>query len=219
LWVSFPLGRPFGKSNDAVFQKEVLLCALLLLERDAGPIVEDFPHDVDQNNEETAAACPVSFAPAPPPQGEEDLLLSRFRDEVLAMRSWYDLAKKKSGRTTTGISGLDAEGIAILFTDFLKNGGDTVVPFEGRTLADALTKASQDMIDYYLEAASAQPGQSTSPGALADWFWGETCAARVIGLVRKNCLQTGDKALCLVGKLLLIPRNQMHRFESSATGR
>lgn len=219
MWVSFPLGRPFGKSNDAVFQKEVLLCALLLLERDAGPILEDFPHDVDQDNDEAPAACPVSFATAPPPQGEVDLLLSRFQDEMLAMRSWYDLAKKKSGRTTTCISGLDAEGIAMLFTDFIKKGGETVVPFEDQSLADALTKASQDMIDYYLEAASAQPGQSTSPGVLADWFWGETCAARVIDLVRKNCLQAGDKALYLVGKLLLIPRNQMHRFESSATGR
>jgi hypothetical protein len=189
-----------------------------LLERDAGPILEDFPHDVDQDNDHTPAACPVSFTTAPPPQGEVDLLLSRFRDEILAMRSWYDLAKKKSGRTTSGVSGLDADDIAILFADFMKKGG-TVPVVEGQALGDALTRASQDLIDYYLEAASAQPGQTTSPGVLADWFWGETCAAQVIDLVRKNCLQTGDKALCLVGKLLLIPRNQMHRFESSATGR
>lgn len=218
MWVSFPLGRPFGKANDAVFQKEVLLSVLLLLERDTGPILEDFPHDADQDNDDAPIACPVSFATAPPPQGEADLLLSRFRDEILAMRSWYDLAKKKSGRTTSGISGLDADGIANLFADFLKKEGTAPV-VEGQTLGDAMIRASQDLIDYYLEAASTQPGQSTSPGVLADWFWGETCAARVIDLVRKNCLQTGDKALHLVGKLLLIPRNQMHRFESSATGR
>lgn len=218
MWVSFPLGRPFGKASDAVFQREVLLCALLLLERDTGPILEDFPHDVDQDNDDVPAACPVSFATAPPPQEEMDLLLSRFKDEILATRSWHDLAKKKSGRTTSGISGLDADGIAILFADFLKKGGTGTV-VEGQSLADALTRASQDVIDYYLEAASAQPGQSTSPAVLADWFWGETCAARVIDLVRKNCLQSGDKALYLAGKLLLIPRNQMHRFEPSATSR
>lgn len=190
----------------------------MLLEREEGPVLVDYPHDVFEDGEEPAA-CPVSFTTAFSPRGEADLLLSRFRDEILAMRNWYDLAKKKSGRTTTGISGLDADGIGILFTDFLKHRGETVPSVEGQALADALTKASQDLIDYYLEAVSAQPGQTTSSAALADWFWGETCAARVIDEVRKCCLQKGDKALHLVGQLLLIPRNQMHRFEGREIGR
>lgn len=206
-----------GRSNDAVFQKDVLLYALRLLEQEEGPILVDYPHDACEEGE-ALEACPVSFTTAPPPQGEMDLLLSRFRDEILAMRNWYDLAKKKNGRTTTGVSGLDADGIAILFTDFLVK-GNAVVPGEGQTLADALTKASQDLIDYYLEAASAQPGQSTSAAVLADWFWGETCAARVIDEVRQSCLHTGDKALHMVGKLLLIPRNQIHRFQGREIGR
>ncbi len=218
LWVSFPLGRPLGKANDAVFQKEVLLCALRLLEREEGPILVDYPYDADEGGGEEPAACPISFATAPPPQGEMDVLLCRFRDEILAMISWYDLAKEKSGRTTTGISGMDAEGIATLLVDFVRN-GRAESPVEGQSLAATLTRASEDLLGYYLEAACAQPGQATHPGVLSDWFWRETCAARMLDEVRRKCLQTDDKALRLVGKLLLIPRNQMHRFEGRATGR
>ena len=189
----------------------MLLATLRLLERDSGPILEDFPYDVDEALDEEGAACPVNFATVPPPQGELELLLSRFASEVMAMRTWYELAKEKNRRTTTGISGLDIDEIATLFTDFAKNGE------AGPHLAESLTRASEDLLGYYLEAAAVQPGQSSNPRVLADWFWGATCAARVIAAVREKCLQLDDKRLQLVGKLLLIPRNQMHRFEAPVT--
>lgn len=207
----FPLGRPFGKAGDAAFQKEVLLAALQLLERDVGPILEEYPHDAEDDESAPPAACPVNFTTVPPPQGEIDLLLQRFRGEVMAMQTWYDLAKEKSGRTTAGISGLEADAIAEMLAGFALT-GELTSGIAGQSLAETLTRASEDLLAYYLEAASAQPGQSTHPGALAQWFWGETCAARVLGEVRKKCLQMDDKAVRLVGKLLLIPRNQLHRF-------
>ncbi len=213
LWVPFPLGRPLGKAGDAAFQRDVLLAALKLLERDAGPILEEYPHDAEDDESAPPAACPVNFATVPPPQGEIGLLLQRFRDEVMAMQTWYELAKEKSGRTTAGISGLEAGGIADILAGFVEKG--SLVPgIAGQTLAETLPRASEDLLAYYLEAASAQPGQSTHPGALAEWFWGETCAARVLNEVRKKCLQMDDKGLRLVGRLLLIPRNQLHRFET-----
>jgi len=208
--VPFPLGRPFGKSGDAAFQREVLLAALKLLERDEGPILEDYPHDAEEESD-LPTACPVNFSTVIPPGGEIDILLSHFRGEVQTMRTWYDLAREKSGRTTTGISGLELEAIAALLVAFVEKGGEEPGA-EGPTLAETLTRASQDLLGYYLEAASAQPGQSTHPEALANWFWGETCAARVLDAVRRKCLQGHDKSLHLVGKLLLIPRNQLHRF-------
>lgn len=209
----FPLGRPLGKSGDAAFQKDVLLATLMLLERDSGPILEEYPREADDDDGAAPAACPVNFASAPPPRGEIDILLQRFRSEVMAMQTWYDLAKEKSGRTTIGISGLEPETIADLLADFAERGG-AGLRIESQSLAETLTRASEDLLAYYLEAASAQPGQSTHPGALADWFWGETCAARVFNEVRKKCFQMDDKDLRLVGKLLLIPRNQLYRFES-----
>jgi hypothetical protein len=35
----------------------------------------------------------------------------------------------------------------------------------------------------------------------------------VINEVRKKCLQQGTKEMELAGKLLLVPRSQMHRFQ------
>lgn len=38
-------------------------------------------------------------------------------------------------------------------------------------------------------------------------------AARVINEIRKRCLDMAAKDMRLAGELLLIPRNQMHRFD------
>ena len=64
LWVPFMLGRPLGVPNDAAFQSKVALSALQLLERDSGPVLEDFPDDApyaDLGAVEEAQNCPVSF--------------------------------------------------------------------------------------------------------------------------------------------------------------
>ena len=38
------------------------------------------------------------------------------------------------------------------------------------------------------ESVTAQPGRDTDPINLANWFLGETAAARVLNEVRKYCL-------------------------------
>ena len=83
------------------------------------------------------------------------------------------------------------------------------------SLATALRMAAEDLKAYYLEAVVAQPGQPTDSISLADWFWGQTAAARVINKVRMICLESNDKELNLLGKLLLVPRSQLHRFKVS----
>ncbi len=192
--------------------------ALQLLERPSGPVLEDYPHDAAGDDAETTpVACPVNFF-TPPALGMEGqaLLLQNFRTEAATMKTWHAISCEKTARSTAGISGLDLLGIAELFTDFVTN---TLVDAEvdGQRLSDVLRVAAEDLRTYYFEAASAQPGQSTNPMALADWFWGETCAARVINEVRKGCLKSEAKDMLLVGKLLLIPRNQMHRVDESSS--
>ncbi|MBX7201296.1 MAG: hypothetical protein K1X51_18160, partial [Rhodospirillaceae bacterium] len=64
LWVPFMLGRPLGVPNDPVFQQRVLRAALGLLEREQGPVLEDFPEDApfeDLGDEPEGLNCPVSF--------------------------------------------------------------------------------------------------------------------------------------------------------------
>ena len=91
-------------------------------------------------------------------------------------------------------------------------GGDSEL-LASDDLAVRLRLAAEDLKSCYFEALSAQPNQPTNASSLADWFWGETLAAAVINEVRKKCLQQGTREMDLAGSLLLVPRNQMHRFE------
>ena len=62
------LGRPFGVPHDAGFQRGVLIAALKLLERDQGPLLEDYPFDAphdDLGPEPEGLVCPVSFPGRP----------------------------------------------------------------------------------------------------------------------------------------------------------
>ena len=127
------------------------------------------------------------------------------------MQTWYDIARKKACRSTTGTSGLTPQEIAKLYAGFIAGDIDDT-ELKGKKLSDLLRMATEDLKAYYHEAVSAQPGQPTDAQTLSDWFWGETYAASVINEVRKTCLKHEAKDLILAGKLLLVPRNQMYRF-------
>jgi hypothetical protein len=191
----------------------VLVKALELLERSTGPVLEDYPEEAGEVEVEAAPlACPVNFASPPSQATDLETLLVDFLAEIATMQTWFDIARTARNRSTSGVSGLDNEQIGTLFADFLA--GEIVDrEVHGHKLADILRIAAEDLRAAYLEAVSAQPGQSTNPNTLADWFWGETFAARVINEIRKRCLDMPTKDMRLAGELLLIPRNQLHRFE------
>lgn len=213
LWVSFPLGRPLGNPNDADFQNDVLKHALSLLERDAGPVLEDYPRDAKESEvEQEAMACPVNFAKPSPEQNSIEELLQMFRQEMNLMQTWHALACEKTGRSTAGVSKLSPDEIGELFCDFIL-GLLEEKQLSGQKTSDMLRMAADDLKTCYFEGVSAQPGQSTGAAALNDWFWGETHAALVINEARKKCLQDTDKDMLLAGKLLLVPRNQLYRFK------
>lgn len=212
LWVSFPLGRPLGNPNDAVFQNEVLNHALSLLERENGPVLEDFPKDAKEDDTEQAPmACPVNFAKPAPEQNSMDELFQKFRQELNLMQTWHALACEKTGRSTAGVSKFSPEAIGELFCNFIV-GSLEETQLNGQKISDVLRMAADDLKTCYFEGVSAQPGQSTGAATLNDWFWGETHAALVINEARKKCLLYSEKDMLLAGKLLLVPRNQLHRF-------
>ncbi len=81
LWVPFMLGRPLGVPGDPAFQRKVVLAALSLLERESGPVLEDFPEDApyeDLGAEPEGLNCPVSF----PRKSSDGSLGQRLADEV-----------------------------------------------------------------------------------------------------------------------------------------
>ncbi|HKJ63940.1 MAG TPA: hypothetical protein VJ969_00950 [Desulfopila sp.] len=213
LWVSFPLGRPFGNPNDADFQRDVLKAALELVEFKEGPVLEDYPKDAREiEGPQAQIACPVDFAPPPAEKGSLEALCQNFRREFSQMQSWHRLALEKVNRSTSGISTMNADEIGELFCSFI--GGNTdEAESDGKRLSDSLRLGAEDLKAIYLEALSAQPGQTADGLALTDWFWGQTYAAQVLNEVRRRCLTFSDKDMLLAGKLLLVPRNQMHHFE------
>lgn len=201
--------------NDAGFQTRVLKHALRLVEAKSGPVLEDFPEDAPDMKSMTdqvlQVACPVGFNTKKEPLSSTEHLLESFSLEFFQMKTWHDQALSKNNRTTTGVSGFSPEGSLAFISTFVR-GED---PNENITsLADSLRMVAEDIKAFYLEGLSAQPGQPTDSNSFADWFWGETYAALVINEVRKISLTQDSERMKLLGTLLLVPRNQMYRFNA-----
>ena len=212
LWVPFELGRPFGVPDNPDFQTKILECALELLNAPGGPILEEFPEEAPPDDSEVEVlACPVNFAGSKPEGEKDDFLVAAFQLEMSQMRNWYDLAVEQRGRTTAVTTGLVPEEIAEFLTDFIRGSTDTS-PVENVSLATALRMAAEDLKAYYMEAVTAQPGQPTASTTLSNWFWSQTRAAQMIDTVRRICLDNSDPEFQLLGKLLLVPRAQLHNF-------
>lgn len=76
----------------------------------------------------------------------------------------------------------------------------------------ALNFAVDDLKAYYYEAVSAQPGKGLpDASALESWFWQQTAVSRILFQINELCLESNDKMMQLVGKILLIPSSQAHR--------
>jgi len=212
LWVPFEMGRPLGVPNDAAFQTRVLLAALKLLEAENGPVIEDFLEEALWVEDEPVVwACPVSFDEIEEDSGDEERLQTAFRKEMAQLRSWYDLAVKEHGRTTVGVSGVELDKLADFICAFLGDGLPKN-PNSKMPLPMVLNLATDDLKAYYTEAVMAQPGQrAASSNQVADWFWGETAAGKVLFAVKDACEKSEKGLLKIVGRMLIVPVAQAHR--------
>lgn len=203
LWVPFMLGRPFGVPNDAAFQRNVLLAALRLLERERGPILEDFPDDAPHellSPPPDGLACPVSF----PQMKPEGTLADKLADEVSQLQAWHAVAVRRRGRTTLGVTGLAPAEIAGFLNSWLN--GNAPMPFRNDiSQGDALKLACDELKAYYYEAKSAQPGQH-SVESMQNWFWLESAAGRVFLQLRGIAANSADPSMKPVASLSLVPR-------------
>jgi hypothetical protein len=202
-----------GVPNNPAFQNRVLLSALKLLEAARGPVLAEFPEEAPVSKTDSGLqACPVNFASPLEEINATQSLLTIFEQEMAQLRNWYDLALEKQGRTTSGATGLTPEEVAAFITDFVR-GKRKNDPIPELSLVTALRMAAQDLKAYYFEAVCARPGQPSDSATLADWFWSQTAAAKVINMVRMICLDSEDNELEQLGKRRLIPVNQLHRFK------
>ena len=212
LWVPFELGRPLGAPNNPELQMKVLRESLALLELDEGPVLikdfaEDVPQDDDGSKEENEGwSCPISL-PAPPSNAsdKETALVA----EIASLAPWYDLAKRKRGGSSVGACELTMDQIAHVLASFLDGRIDN--PHQELEFPDLLLHMTADLKAWYMEAATAQPGSSTSD-QVADWFWGETTAGSFLLQLQVVIASSGDPQLKILGQKALVPRSQHHRL-------
>lgn len=206
LWVPFELGRPLGIPNDAAFQSRVLLACLRLFDEKEGPVLVDFAEDVPTttSQEEHGGACPINFVQHKnADRTAAEQLAVALKEEIIQLRPWYDLASKKYGHTTVGVSGIDLTELADFLCAFLE--GYPSNPCDNITLAETLKLAVDDLKAFYSEAIAAQPGQPPTSTMLTKWFWNQTTAAKVLYEIQDICLHSSDNMMQMLGKLLLIP--------------
>jgi len=206
LWVPFELGRPVGIPNDVEFQSRVLLAALRLLEAPSGPVIEDFPEEAPISKEpDTVWACPVELKKENISPGDAEQLKEAFKDEIGQLLPWYDIAVKKRGRTTVGVSGLKIEEIGDFICTFLD--GDVPQNInKDIPLGFAIKLAVDDLKAIYTEAVAAQPGGAIPESLdLVNWFWDETVAGKLLLKIKDISVNSDDAGLQLFGKLLLVP--------------
>lgn len=213
LAVPFELGRPFGAPNEPDFQRRVLLTALELLERNDGPILEDFPDDPpasEASDDDEGWACPVAFPTPIVELSDSEKLVQGLQQEINLLRPWYDEARQKSGgRSMVGISGMEVEDIPQFIVDFIGN-LDLASPIDGAPIQRAIKLATDDLRHFYYEGALAKPG-NVSDMDLANWFWGETLAGKVFLKIRDVCRDSERKELAPLGLIQIVPGHQSGR--------
>jgi len=188
----------------------VLRAALALLEAPTGPVLEAFPEDAPFHEEGLSGfACPVSFDTPPADLRAVELLRAALQREIGQLRTWYDLGVARRGRTTVGVSGMTPEDLGTFIGAFL-DAGTPSNPRPDVPLATRFRFAVEDLKSYYSEAVTAQPGQQAIDSTgLADWFWRETTAGRVLFAVHDACQRSDVPGIQVVANSFLIPRARM----------
>ena len=198
LWVPYPLGRPFGSPNDSMNQTHVLRQALEILGMPSGPVLVDAKSPLEDVEQVESWVCPVSFATSGVSQTD---LAARVREEVAQLRPWYELGLERRGRTTVGLANTPIAESASVLARY----DQRLESVEQAQEADLLRWSARDVISYYLEAATAQPGADEAV-QLESWFWNETAGGELLKELREVCLAHADAGVRDVGAFMLMSK-------------
>lgn len=208
LWVPFELGRPLGAPDDPVFQRRVLMATLELLLSDDGPVLRaEFTDQAPGGAPLLGWNCPVVVPPVREPGADREAARRGLEAELGAVRPHYERARAARGRTTVGVSGLAMEAIPAYVAGFL----GPEPPSSPRTDLSAMLTlrfALDDLRAYYTEAAAPDRALPSSR-QLADWFWDQTLAGRVIRAVRLRGLESDDAEVVAIAKGALVPGSRV----------
>lgn len=213
LWVPFPFGRPLGEPDNPAIQRRVILAALDLLERPAGPILEDFTlteeeEYLDARWQTVGRRCsPQGCAldqdeEAPKPVAGYSGDLQAVKWEIEGLQPFYQrYLAAHGGRTQLGASGVRVDEIylaAEVVHRFIlgQDLGSLTARKSGVSPRYFVRLSIDDLKAFYLEAKlgeSPEAGKSNA-AELNDWLWLETCAGRMIMSARDRLVATTDPA-------------------------
>ena len=189
LHTVFPPGLPLGKPRDKKFQFKVLEHAFDLLNENNGPIIKKFPKEILKTKEKPLA-CPL------PPRMNANI--HPAADEAESLRSTYDRAYRRTGRTSVGMQ-IDADQIPEAVARFaaIKEGKHwTEVGFSNDKLAETMYGTVHDIRTYYEELACELVDGSIAPWATEEWFYDKTLAGQTILDARRVMKESGaDQSL------------------------
>ena len=201
LWVPFELGRPFGPPSDPVFQTNVVMTALRLLEIGTGPVIlRDFLYDDPRERPDPGWHPPLSVAAAGGVSGD---LATLLESEISMLESNYAQSVAQRRRTIVGLSGMSIKGAGGYVAAWLR-GEIPPSPTAEMSAPLALRFAVDDLKAYYIEAALIGPAKPSST-QIGDWFWDETAAGRAIVNLRQTHLASQDDRLKAIAGLFLVP--------------
>ena len=181
----FPLGRPLGRPDDAVFQHRVLEAAFALLAAEQGPVLADYPETIEQDLA-TGLSCPLPVRAddgAHPAVGEARGLVQAYR------RSLAERGRTNVGRFAT------ADEVPDVVRRFVLIAAGTTPAVAGIASSDLMPAAS-DVRAYYEEAALALVGGAPAAGQSDVWFFRNTRAGAALveawGRLRESDGPKGD---------------------------
>lgn len=180
LYCRFPLGRPLGKPLDPSYQQSVLDAAFALLDRDDGPILEEFP-DVIEADGDDPLACQL------PPA--DNSALPKEIDEALALRPAYNRQLAATGRTVVGKI-VDSDGVADAVGLFLRAANDEIPWSDVHKLGDP-SMLAQDISGYYEEASMALVDHDPGAQQAAAWFFRKTASGALLTSVARKLRDSG----------------------------
>ena len=164
-----------GVPNDPAFQHRVMNAGLALLQRGSGPVLEDYPEDIEDAGEFMPPACPVSFAKLQEKEASQHKTWQHHLSvELDEMKLWYDMGlNRRNGRTLVGVCPSPIQDILTRLAEYLdqnKLPTDDLVWFK---------HAIEDAKAYYIEAMTAQPGHYAQDEVYAR-LWHETALGRAL---------------------------------------
>ena len=173
LYCEFPLGRPLGKPQDAVFQRDVLERGLALLDAEA-PTIVSHPEVIEEDEEPMACAIPPRHDPDAPPAV----------DEARGLKAAYQRSVDARGVTEVG---------RVLTPEQIPEALDVFHQWaEGASWKEVLLPGKNTVavchdIRSYYEEAGLQLVEGPPPGGRAAeaWFFERTEAGRTVMAARK----------------------------------